>query len=171
VRPVAIGTIGRIHGLRGETVVRGEPGLLELIESAERLFLEEADGLRPVTARGVRPLRDGVGVRFDGVDDRSAAEALRGTAVLVDADALPPPTPERYVFAQIVGYEVETDGGERLGHLEERIQTGANDVFVVRSAEREYLIPAIDEVLLRFDGVARRLVIHPLPGLLEINEP
>lgn len=171
MRPVAIGYVGRVHGVRGETVVRGEPGLLELIESSDRLFLEQTGGLRPVTARGVRPLRDGVGVRFEGVDDRSAAEALRGAAVLVDADALPPPTPARYVFAQVAGYEVETDGGERLGRLEERIRTGANDVFVVRSAEREYLIPAIDEVLLRFDGATRRLVIHPLPGLLEINEP
>ena len=65
------------------------------------------------------------------------------------------------------GFEVTTNDGRRLGTVTETFSTGANDVWVVRDAEREHLIPAIADVVRAIDRDGRRIVIEPMPGLLD----
>ncbi|HBK86959.1 MAG TPA: 16S rRNA processing protein RimM, partial [Firmicutes bacterium] len=76
---------------------------------------------------------------------------------------LPLPAGEFYIF-QIVGLQAETESGEVLGLVEEVLQPGANDVYVVRdSTGREFLIPAIKQVVLKVDLEKQRIIIRPLP--------
>jgi 16S rRNA processing protein RimM len=67
----------------------------------------------------------------------------------------------------MIGVEVFTEEGERLGRVAEVIDTKANDVYVVRGPRGELLIPAIEEVVQELNVEARRMVVHILPGLLE----
>ena len=68
----------------------------------------------------------------------------------------------------LVGLEVVTTAGERLGELVEVLHTGANDVYIVRRPGlRDVLVPAISDVVVEVDLAARRMRIDPLPGLIE----
>lgn len=105
-------------------------------------------------------------VKLAGVDDRNTSETLRGKLLEVseaDLMALPPDT---YFHHQIVGLSVVTTDGRELGAVAEILQTGSNDVYVVQG-EREYLIPAIGDVIKEVDLATGRLVLDPIPGLLD----
>jgi 16S rRNA processing protein RimM len=106
-------------------------------------------------------------MHLDGVDSRSAAESLRGARILVPAADLPPAAPDEFYWHEIAGYRVETTGGRALGTIAEVFATGLNDVWVVREGEREHLIPVIADVVRAIHRTERRVVIEPLPGLLD----
>jgi 16S rRNA processing protein RimM len=102
-----------------------------------------------------------------GVGDRDAADALRGAYVLGDAALLAPLDEGEHYWFELVGCTVEDEAGRRLGELAEIWETGAHDVLVVRSGERRHLIPAAEPFLVRVDPAERRIVVAPVPGLLD----
>jgi 16S rRNA processing protein RimM len=106
---------------------------------------------------------------LEGVEDRTAAQALVGFRIVIDPDDLPPPAADEFYYHEVVGFGVETPGGRRLGHIHTTFATGTNDVWIVRDDEgcREHLIPVIADVVRTIDRDAHRVVIEPLPGLLE----
>jgi 16S rRNA processing protein RimM len=106
-------------------------------------------------------------VRLEGVDDRTAAERLCGATIHVDPEDLPPLGADEFYHHEIVGFRVETEAGEPLGAVVETMSTGLNDVWVVQGGAREYLIPVIEDVVRAIDRPGRRIVISPMPGLLE----
>jgi 16S rRNA processing protein RimM len=106
-------------------------------------------------------------VQLDGVTDRTAAERLVGSHVLVPVADLPPPADGEFYYHEIEGFRVETVGGEPLGTVVQVFPTGTNDVLVVRGARRELLIPVIADVVRAIDRGERRILIQPLPGLLD----
>ena len=94
--------------------------------------------------QGVRG-RDGgkhIVATVPGVSDRDAAEALRGTEILVPREALPPPAPGEYYWVDLEGLRVVTVEGVALGEVSHLLSTGANDVMVVRG-ERERMLPFV----------------------------
>ena len=100
------------------------------------------------------------------VQDRTAAEALRGIDLLVSqADAVPLPEGEFY-WHQVLGLRVEDTRGRVLGHVAEILETGANHVYVVRGPRGEILIPAVKDVVQLIEPASGRMVIDPLPGML-----
>ena len=106
-------------------------------------------------------------VGLAGVADRTAAEALAGSRVLVRMTDLPPAGDDEFYYYEIVGFVVDTVAGERVGTIAETFATGANDVWVVRAADREHLIPVVADVVRTIDRAGRRVVIDPTPGLLD----
>ena len=118
-----------------------------------------------LTLETARPVHKRLLVRFAGCDDRDRAAALTQGELLAASELLPDPGPgEAYTF-QLIGLEVRTTAGRRLGTLEEVISTGANPVYVVRG-EREWLVPAAPGVVQQVDMTARTLVVE-LPAGLE----
>ena len=115
----------------------------------------------------VRPHKGVLLVKLEGVEDRDAAEELRGMLVQVPMeDAVPLEEGEYYHF-QLIGVDVETETGEWLGRVADVIATGAADVFVVRGPRGEVLLPAIEDVILELDTEERKMTVHLLPGMLE----
>jgi 16S rRNA processing protein RimM len=104
---------------------------------------------------------------LEGVTDRTTAESLVRARVLVAATALPPLAENEFYYHEIEGFHVETTDGRALGQVFETFSTGANDVWVVRGAGKEHLIPVIADVVKHIDREARRILIDPLPGLLD----
>jgi len=101
-----------------------------------------------------------------GVDDRDAAEALRGQWIYVAIeDALPLGEGEYYHF-QIVGLQVITAEGEALGRITEILPTGANDVYVIQGPRGEILVPALEGVILNVDLPNGRMIVRLPEGLL-----
>jgi 16S rRNA processing protein RimM len=124
-------------------------------------------GGREVVIRSVAPHGRGhLLVAVAGVDDRTTAERLVGSTVLVRTADLPPPAPDEFYWHEVVGFRVETVDGRALGTIAETFSTGAHDVWVVRG-EREHMIPVVDEVVRVLDRAGRRAVVDPPPGLLD----
>ena len=83
-------------------------------------------------------------VHLQGIDDRDAAAALRGSDIVVARSELPPPTEDEYYWADLIGLVVVSQDGVEFGKVAELVETGANDVLVVQG-ERERLIPFVEE--------------------------
>lgn len=115
----------------------------------------------------LRQERDVLLLAVDGMTDRNMAESLRGKFVMIPLrDALPLEEDEIYLF-EIVGMSVYTDTDEYLGDVAEIMETGANDVYLLRGGNRgDVLIPDTDEVIQSIDRANRKIIITPLIGLL-----
>jgi len=101
----------------------------------------------------------GLVARLAGYEDRTAAEALKGVEVGVPRHAFPEAGANEYYWADLVGLSVVNRQNEVLGNIEELLETGANDVLVVRDGDKERLIPYIDAVILSVDLTGRRMVV------------
>jgi 16S rRNA processing protein RimM len=137
--------------------------------AAGRLVLLERGGVRHAhRVLWATPYRRRlVLVGLEGIEDRDAATALVGARVLVLAEDLPPATADEFYYHEVVGFHVETVSGDSLGTIASTFSTGTSDVWTVRHGAREHLIPVIADVVRGIDRTARRVLIEPLPGLLE----
>jgi 16S rRNA processing protein RimM len=136
--------LGRVHGAFG---VRGELKLESFTEPRSTIFryqpwvLRDAQGReRELSGARGRETAKGVVATFPDVDDRDAAEALRGTEVWVSRSALPPPKPGEYYWVDLEGLRVVNVDGVEFGRVSHLFSTGANDVLVAEG-DRERMIP------------------------------
>lgn len=105
-------------------------------------------------------------LELDGVTDRNTAEALVGCEVSVEKGDLPALSDDEFYHSELLGMEVVTDDGKRLGLITGIMPTGSNDVFVVKGAYGEVLIPSIEASEIKIDRAARSVKVHLLEGLL-----
>lgn len=105
-------------------------------------------------------------LELDGVTDRNTAEALVGCEVSVEKGELPVLSEDEFYHSELIGMEVVTDDGKRLGRITEIMPTGSNDVFVVKGSYGEVLIPSIEACEIKIDKAANTLTVHLLEGLL-----
>ena len=105
-------------------------------------------------------------LKLRGIDTREQAEALRGASLEITEDDLPALAPETFYVHQIIGLEVVSTVGERLGVVADMFKTAGNDVYVVREDTREILVPAIGQVVKEIDLAGGRIVVEVIPGLL-----
>ena len=165
---LAVGEVVAAHGLHGLLRVRAYQPPAPSLGPDRLIRLEQAAAGREARIASAAPHGRGlVLVALTGVGDRAAAEALVGSRVLVRTADLPPAADDEFYYYEVVGFRVETAGGEQLGTLVATLATGANDVWVVRTADREHLIPVVAEVVRAIDRAGRRVVIEPPPGLLD----
>jgi 16S rRNA processing protein RimM len=162
---LAVGRILRPWGVRGELkveILTEDPARFERLETVY-VGLEFV----PYRLERARLHRGAVLLKLAGCDDRNAAEALRGLLIQVAmADALPLEEGEYWIH-QIIGLEVWTSAGDLLGTVQEVLETGANDVYIVRGRSgREVLIPALKSVVLDIDLVAGRMLVELPEGLI-----
>ena len=169
MRLVRIGRLGRPHGLNGELAL-DSAGLAasELLAIGEFTWRGKKGESRALKIHAVRSAIPRMLVRFAGVDSRARAAELVNGELLVEEEKLPDPGPGMAYTFQLIGLDVTTEDGRRLGSLEEIIATGANPVYVVRG-EREILIPATAEVLKRVDLETRTITVSLPAGLEEIQ--
>lgn len=159
-----VGEVGRAHGIRGEVRVRPVTDHPERLSEVGHLYLELQSGEgRLLTIERVRRHQSALLIQFAEIKTRTEAEQLsHGRLCLRREDAVPLAEGE-YFWDDIVGLEAVTTTGESLGPVTEVLRTGANDVYVTARA----LIPAIPDVVLEVDCEGGRLLIEPVPGLLD----
>ena len=110
---------------------------------------------------------DVVLVRFEGDDSPDEAERLVGRLLAVPESEALPLEPGQFYPWQLEGARVITEDGRDVGRVR-RIESGAQDLWVVADRDREHLIPAVPEIVLEVDVKAGRVVIRPPDGLLEL---
>ncbi|MBB6173055.1 16S rRNA processing protein RimM [Nocardiopsis mwathae] len=167
---LVVGRIGRAHGIRGDVAVD-----VRTDDPAERFaagvkLLTDPDAAGPLTIRSVRTHSGRLLVRFEGIADRNAAEELRGVALLVDSEDIPPlDDPDEFHDHELIGLRVVTAEGGDVGVVDD-ILHNAQDVLVIKDAAgEEVLVPFVRELVPEVDTGAGRLVIDPPPGLLDLG--
>lgn len=139
--------VGRFHGAFG---VRGELKLESFTDPERGILryqpwtLRRANGAEDTVegARG-REVAKGLVVAIPGIEDRDAAEAMRGVEVWVPRSVLPPPKPGEYYWVDLEGLRVVNADGTDFGTVSHLFSTGANDVLVARG-DRERMIPFLE---------------------------
>lgn len=163
-RFLIVGQVRAPHGVRGEVRV-------QILTDFPERFRQGADvWIGPEPRRYViqkaRFHEGDVLIKLVGLDDRNAVESLRGAEVSVPVEqAMPLPEGTFYVH-QIIGLDVWTEEGERLGKITEVLSLPANDIYVVNAAQDEIWLPAIADVVLDIDLERRRMTVHLMPGLV-----
>lgn len=168
--PILVGTVARVHGLTGEVVVDSYTDAPERFAAGSvldaRLSAGAGEGARRrlrVTAS--RPFGDRLLVRFDGIGDRTAAEALRGTDLTIPRSETKPLPEGRHYRFELVGLRAKTGAGVPIGEVADVFTTGANDVIVVRGERGEILVPLLDGVIESVDTEGGFITMNPPPGL------
>ncbi|MCK6539398.1 MAG: ribosome maturation factor RimM [Anaerolineales bacterium] len=136
----------------------------ERMKNGRKLFIGEAH--QPVTLTSVRPHQSGLLVKFRGIETPEQAGRFRNQWVFVKKSDLPPLAEGQLYQHELLGFRVVDEGGNPLGELVEILETGANDVYVVRDdSGHEILLPNIPSVILELEAGARTMRVHLLEGL------
>ena len=149
VRPIVMGSVAGVSGLRGWVKVLSFTEPRSNLFDYDTLWLGRASapngqdgGWRAFEVSGGRPQGKGMVLKFVGIDDRDAAAALIGLDIAVDRERLPPLEEGEFYWADLEGLRVVTGEGVGLGRVERLFATGANDVLVARDEDgRERLLP------------------------------
>ncbi len=168
------GRVAGAHGTGGEVRVQVLADDPQVLLRAKRLALsrsgpEDASPVEYESEGGSRGRAGEVRLTLRGVADRDAAAALRGSLVLVDVAELPPLSPGRHYWFELVGCEVQSAGGERVGIVSELWEAGAaHDVLVVLGDDgKRRLIPAVGALLQEIDVAGRRIRLADVAGLTD----
>lgn len=165
-RFLAIGRITRPHGVNGEVRVELMTDVPERFKWLNSVYLGEKHP-RQVALDSVRFHQDVVLIKLAGYPTRDDVERLRGELIQIPESEAIPLEEDEYFLYQLIGLEVFTVDGVHLGRLDEVLETGANNVFVVNSSSGQHLLPDIPDVIKEIDIDNGRLVIFPMPGLID----
>ena len=166
LRYLAIGRVVRAHGLKGEISVAVMTEFPERFEITEQVYLGDQFEATPYSLKSYRWHKDNVLLTLTGITNRNQAESLKGQLVQVPIEEAMPLPDGVYYHYQLVGLEVVTTTGERLGILSDVMETGANDVYVVDKEGQELLLPAITDVVKSIDLEKAQMVVEVIEGLI-----
>ncbi len=166
-RWVAVGSIVKPHGVRGEVRVKLYNAHSDVLLDIHEVRLQRP-GV-PAADRAIRKARALAGgfllISFDGVADCDQAEALRGSEILVPRDALPPPEPGEFYVVDVIGSRAVLSDGTDVGAVVDFLSFPTTDVLVIESEGRRFDVPLVDDFVESVDVAGRRVVIRSLEGL------
>ena len=167
---VAVGKLRRPHGVRGEIMMDVYTDFPERLKAG--MLLYAGDNRQELSLTRRRWHQDTLLLTFDGYTTPESVGVLRNQVLYVRTAELPPLAEGEYYHHQLVGMSVLDESGRRLGKVSEILETGANDVIIVRSEiGGEILLPLIDDVILEIILPDKQIRVHLLPGILdEANE-
>ncbi len=168
---LVVGRVGRPHGLRGELTVYVHTDDPDLRFAAGSVLATEPAARGPLTISSSRWHSGRLLVTFAGHADRTSAEDLRGTMLVMDSSEVGPPSdPDEFHDHQLIGLDVLTLAGEPVGAVADVLHQG-QDLLVIQpsSGRDQILVPFVAAIVPEVDVEAGRLVIDPPPGLLDLG--
>jgi 16S rRNA processing protein RimM len=161
---VCVAVVAGAHGLRGALKLRCFTERPEDVAAYGPVFTK--DGERRFELEVIGPARGGVLAEADGIDDRDAGEALRGTELFVARSALPEPARDEFYYSDLEGMEALRPDGSRFGVVHGVGNFGAGDVIEVQADDGQRVsLPFTRETVPTIDLERRRLVVQPPAGL------
>ncbi|ARZ67622.1 16S rRNA processing protein RimM [Streptomyces albireticuli] len=169
---LVVGRIGRAHGIKGEVSIEVRTDEPELRLGPGAVLATDPAGAGPLTIETGRVHSGRLLLRFAGVKDRTAAEALRNILLIAEVDPEEgPEDPEEFYDHQLIDLDVVTVDGEEIGRITEIAHLPAQDLFIVERPDGgEVMIPFVGEIVTEIDLEEQRAVIDPPPGLINSAE-
>ncbi|MFD7496832.1 ribosome maturation factor RimM [Streptomyces sp. NPDC059832] len=169
---LVVARIGRAHGIKGEVTVEVRTDEPELRLGPGAVLATEPAGAGPLTIETGRVHSGRLLLRFEGVRDRTAAEALRNTLLIAEVEpAELPEDPEEFYDHQLMDLDVVLADGTEIGRITEITHLPSQDLFIVERPDgSEVMIPFVEEIVAEIDLAEQRAVITPPPGLIDTSQ-
>ncbi|MGW9436478.1 ribosome maturation factor RimM [Streptomyces sp. NPDC055607] len=166
---LVVARIGRAHGIKGEVTVEVRTDEPELRLGPGAVLLTDPASTGPLTIETGRVHSGRLLLRFEGVRDRNAAEALRNTLLIAEVDPTEMPEEEdEYYDHQLMDLDVVLADGTEIGRITEISHLPSQDLFIVERPDgTELMIPFVGEIVTEIDLEEQRAVIDPPPGLID----
>ena len=162
---IQIGKIANTHGIRGDIKIIPLTNDMKRFEKLKQIYIEGES--TPFEINKVWYQKGFAMLNLKGYDNINLVLKFKDKFILIPKeDAVDLPTDSYFIF-DIIGLTVYTSSGEELGIVKDVLQPGANDVYVVKSNNKEILIPAIKEVVKEVNIGEGRIIIEPIEGLIE----
>lgn len=163
-----VGVISSTHGVRGEVKVFPTTDDVTRFKKLKEVILvtEKTEKILKITS--VKFFKQFAIVKFEGIDTLNDVEVYKGASLFVDRKNAVKLQKDEYFIADLIDLEVVDEQENKLGTLVDVMQTGANDVYIVKNDEgKELLFPAIKECILDIDFKAKKMTVHIMDGLLD----
>lgn len=165
-----VGVITSTHGVRGEVKVFPTTDDAARFKKLKNVILDTGKEKIDLEVVGVKFFKNMVILKFKGIDNINDVEKYRKMSLFVTRENAVKLKKDEYFIADLIGLKVQTDEGEALGEVTDVLQTGANDVYEIRTEDgEEILLPAIKDCVKEVDVEGGSMLVHLLPGLRDIN--
>ena len=160
------GKIINTHGIAGAVKLESWCDSPEVLASLETVYFKKGEIYKPVEVLRASVFKRFVLMTLEGVTDIDAAAALKETVVYAHRDELPIEEGQHFI-ADLVGLPViDADSGREYGILDDVINTGASDIYVIKSEDGEKMMPAVDEFVKEID-LERGIFVTPIEGMFD----
>lgn len=164
-----VGVITSTHGVRGEVKVFPTTDDMNRFKKLKTVILDLGKEQKTLTIEQVKFFKNMVILKFKGLDNINDVEMWRQKDLLITRDQAVKLQPDENFIVDLIGLKVKTDEGNELGTMIDVLQTGANDVYVVKmNSGKEILLPAIKDCILNVDLENGEMLVHVLDGLLDL---
>ena len=161
-----VGVITQTHGIRGEVKVFPTTDDAARFKKLKKVTLDNGKERRELEIASVKFFKNLVILKFKGIDNINDVEKYKKAPLYVTREDAVPLGENEYFIADLIGLKVISDEGEALGILDDVLQTGANDVYVVKCDNgEEILVPAIKDCVKNVDIEGNEITLHLLPEL------
>ena len=165
-----VGVISNTHGVRGEVKIFSTTDDVRRFKKLKKCIIDTGRERIDVEVESCKFFKQTPILKFKSIDQLDDVERFKGKDLLVHRDHAVKLAKNEFFIVDLVGLKVETDEGMDLGVLTDVLQTGANDVFIVKMADgNEVLIPYIEQCVPEIHPETGKVTVHLLPGLLDLN--
>ena len=164
-----IATVVGAHGIKGAVKARYVTDTPDYYLKEKIFFLEKEGILSVLNIISINNSKNCWIILFDEIHSRNDAEVIKGCRLLLPDDHLRPLEANEFFLHKIIGCRVENQKGQILGKITDILETGANNVYEVSDGSSVFLVPDVPHVVLEMNVETKRMVIDPLPGLIDTN--
>lgn len=163
-----VGVFANTHGIQGEIKVFPTTDDRARFKKLKEVYIDTGKEKVRMDIQSVRFFKNMVIMKFKGINNINDIERYKGKDLLIRREQAVSLQKDEYFICDIIGAKVVSDEGEEIGELKEVLQTGANDVYVVKTTQgKEVLFPVIKSCVLEVDTEEKKVTVHILPGLLD----
>ncbi|WP_116475076.1 ribosome maturation factor RimM [Zobellella maritima] len=162
--PVVVGQLGAVYGIKGWLKVNSFTDQPEGIFDYQPWLIKDGKGWREVQVTGWKRHSNGLICKLADIDQREEAQALTGTDIAVGAEVFPALPEDQFYWRDLIGCQVKNTRGYHLGEVTQLMETGSNDVLVVKAnandafGQRERLIPFLEEQVIKSVNVQGKII-------------
>ena len=161
-----VGVITSTHGIRGEVKVYPTTDDVNRFKKLKKVILDNGKEKLDMEIASVKFFKNMVILKFKGIDNINDVEKYKKAELYVTRENAVPLKKDEYFIADLIGLKVTSDEGEDLGVIDDVLQTGANDVYIIKKqGAADLLVPAIKDCIREVDIEGGAMLVHLLPGL------
>ena len=163
-----IGQIVNTFGIKGMVKVKPfTDDTKKRFDNLKKVYIQNKNTRKEYEIEEVKYHKEMVLIKFKGIDNPEDANLLRNYYLVVDRETEEPLEEGTYYIVDMIGLEVYTDEGEKIGILDDVFNSGSSDIYVVKNElGKQILLPAIEDVIKKIDMEQRKMIVHLIPGLM-----
>lgn len=163
-----IGQIVNTFGIKGMVKVKPfTENTRKRFDNLKKVYIQNKNERKEYEIEEVKYHKEMVLIKFKGIENPEDANLLRNYYLVIDRDEEEPLEEETYYIVDMIGLEVYTDEGKKIGIIDDVFNSGSSDIYVVKSElGKQILLPAIKDVIKNIDMEQRKIIVHLIPGLV-----